>query len=332
MKTTRRAALGILASLPATMALARPFNKPKKIRVSVPTRSPRALTPKLGIIYPFARTAEIEKAIATGWAPQGQYDYKFRDATTTPSVTFDSNGAKLKLGIDNLVGSPNLCTFIATIGALRVFEHLRGHIGVNFVSLVGGIPASRPMRCRGGLSLEIVENNGARIGRITDVLTDLKGDPSNIYLYRHALPTKGQVATAIDIHWPNPGTIREVSADGFNADLNGISGAMIIPATARGLVLHASPFFLANRDLLVGAVDTWLKRGDGGAKRHVVYPLQDFFPVATPHTDSTCLGPNLMGAIAMLGTLARARQEDGGQLPIMPVTDQTFSRQGPISS
>ena len=110
-------ALGMLGSLPATMAEARGYGKPRRY----PRPKDESPVGKLGIVCPFTLTLGMKNALQAGWASSA---IAFRDAT-------GFNEGDLKQGVDDLVHDG--CTFIATVGALRALTEKGGedlYVGV----------------------------------------------------------------------------------------------------------------------------------------------------------------------------------------------------------
>jgi hypothetical protein len=316
MKATRRTALAMLGSLPATVADART----RKQRG--PRHPQKGPTPKLGILYPFRLTADMESAIADGWSNN---NYLIRDARDG----VNAEPASLRAGVDYLLAPNNPqsdpCTVIVALGGIHVDKAIYKYRSneIKFFSLTGRQPIEWDVKenRRGGVTLHTPPSHKKRIKFLLGKL-----QPNEIALYRYkgysANAEGADVRDLEESHWKDPSnwpdgstpTIIDASEPpNFDKDFN-MGG---IPTGVKGLVISACPLFLGsltqtdgmpnttNTNIVISA-NAWVQSGSG---RHIVWPLQEYLS-AVPSTERKfhkAIGPKLTtkkGALYKLGQLA----------------------------
>jgi hypothetical protein len=196
------------------------------------------------------------------------------------------------------------------------------------VGEIKDIPAGS--KCRGGVSLETVSTNAARITHLQGKLGTT--DRSKIALFRHK-PGANQTQVSKDEEdaWGNFPIIQ--SSGDFQAEFNAVDPVI------KGIIVSASPFFLFNKDpqlkpashnmnLLVKAANSWLQ----DQSRFIVYPLQIYkdanpAPSAIPTAEGvkriTFFGPDLNEACYELGIVARLAQT-GASPGFLPRADSAL--------
>jgi hypothetical protein len=217
------------------------------------------------------------------------------------------------------------CDVIAVTGGRAAFDAIKGeNDNPTFVCLIGEIPDPADLgNCAGGISLNTWESNKDRFS----YLTGLGYNPNQIGLYYN--PNSGVAAHEVQ-DWDNninpqiagvssakpfsggtgmatPNPVNNPA--GFAADF--APGGLFQNLTA--VIISADPFFQANKDQLIQAVNDWLAVDP--ANRYVCYPLQDYQnPSGTrPRPNrSTCYGPDLGAAYNVLGFLAKSAIEGSG--------------------
>src|SRR5215212_3413678 len=123
MKATRRTALAMLGMLPVTVAEAHGVKKRRKPR----GRSKKSAGPsKLGILYPFRLSPDMEKSIRNGWKPNTQI--AIRDARN--GVNREPSSLR-RDGVDKLIDADH-CTVMIALGGIHVdmaiYTHRSGEI------------------------------------------------------------------------------------------------------------------------------------------------------------------------------------------------------------
>ena len=96
----------------------------------------------------------------------------------------------------------------------------------------------------------------------------------------------------------------------------------IIPSAAMAIVISADPFFGANKDALMSAVNGWLGAASG---RFVVYPFQDYILASAANlpapSKGAYYGPDLKFAYKLLGVQAREVYDIGQDVGFLTAAD-----------
>jgi hypothetical protein len=196
------------------------------------------------------------------------------------------------------------CTIIAAAGGSVVHGALSTLPTGNmppFLSIVGEVPTVMG-NCRGGVSLESIAANTARI----NYLLGLGYTMANIYLYTNKNSAiHSDEKTQWKVSGGSDATFLESKVgDGngnndknqFATDFSG-SGVIGSIATAKmAIIVSDDPYFQTNQTVLVPLFNTWLS-----ASRQVVYPSQRY---ANYTGNSTIIGPDLTKAYIILGALS----------------------------
>jgi len=225
--------------------------------------------------------------------------------------------------INTAKGTLRNCAVIATAGGNVVFAAIKGKADTQtFVSMLGSTQSTSSTNCRGGVILNSIQSNAARISYLRSKGFDL----SQIGLYSNKNSNmNGDEESDWNTQTGNPTTPQIINFSGANTTTKANDPAGFaadfprrIPSGIRAVVISADPFFGANKNALMSAVLPWLTSG-----RFVIYPLQDYslgMP-QPPTTQGTLYGPDLAYAYKLLGTQARAVFDTGQDAGFLPARD-----------
>jgi hypothetical protein len=337
MKTTRRAALVMLGTLPAAVAEA----QGRKKRPALPSR--RRAHAKLGILYPYTLTPAMQQAILTGWGSMDADSFAVRQQTGTELANIGS-------GITQLVNDEACDVFVA-LGGLHVHETIVAYRKslaagdrrkrIPFYTMIG-----RPAR-EGSVGGQALNTSLKLPERIAHLLAKVEPgfDASSVSLYRHptfAGPAAANARSSEETfkvrglefrQWTDPATWPPTKAPrgpnyrliDFNSDAGSFAESFRrIDPQVRAIVVSACPYFTGNMSALVAAANDWL--GSAGPTKYIIYPFAEYLATASaPGTQSFAYGPRLtrtrppaarpgplqkLGAKAKVGTHAPHEEEE----------------------